>query len=99
MGISLKNFGLLALAVLLPSPFLFPSFTFHCIILADFFLSPRFVAFDSPIVQSYHKFLYERLPDTPELTPVTLNGADVTKESLRIASNDYTVPVVIRGML
>jgi len=96
MGIPWTTLGFLALAILLPSPFLFPSFCYHAIILLDFFTP--FSAFDSPLVQSYHKFLVDRLPEIPEKSPIILSAEGLTREKLRVVSKDYTVPVVIRGL-
>jgi hypothetical protein len=96
MAIPWSTLFILTLVVLIPAPILFPSFCFHVIILLDFFTP--FVAFESPIVQSYHKFITDRLPEQPEREPIILPAEGITREKMRIASNDYTVPVVVRGI-
>eukprot|EP00341_Mesodinium_pulex_P000424 CAMPEP_0116966254 /NCGR_PEP_ID=MMETSP0467-20121206/49733_1 /TAXON_ID=283647 /ORGANISM="Mesodinium pulex, Strain SPMC105" /LENGTH=308 /DNA_ID=CAMNT_0004655711 /DNA_START=20 /DNA_END=946 /DNA_ORIENTATION=+ len=69
----------------------------HAIMMLDFFTP--FKAFDSPLVARYHQHLVSQLPDRPEIPLVELPLEQATKESLRIASRDYTFPVVIRGAM
>lgn len=75
-----------------------PNFWIHILILADYYYEP-FVIFDSPLAESYHNFLMERLPDSPEIPLPELSLDKLTKDSLYEMSNGYTFPVVIRGLL
>ena len=82
-------------AIAIPILVMYPVVTFHAIMLLDFFTP--FKAFDSPLVAQYHQHLVSQLQDRPEIPLLELPLEEATKESLRIASRDYTFPVVIRG--
>jgi len=90
----------LVLVFLAVGPTAFPNFFWHIIMVVDY-LSPAdgWKMFSSPMVQKYHEYLLSRLPEIPEREAIILPLETVTKESLRIASKGYTVPVVIRGAL
>lgn len=81
--------------IAIPIFIMFPMVTIHTIMLVDFFTP--FKAFDSPLVKKYHEHLVSQLPERPEIPLAELPLSEATKESLRIASRDYTFPVVIRG--
>jgi hypothetical protein len=91
---------LLLLTVALPLVIIFsPNITFHILMVIEFFTPFPFKIFSSPLVLQYHEYLMSKLPEIPELPAVELSLQDLTRESLRIASHDYTFPVVIRGAL
>lgn len=87
----------LALLLFFYGIFFVPSVQIHMLILTDFFTS--FNSITNPYAIQYQDYLLSKLPDIPEQEPTFLKVEDATKESLRIASRDYTWPVVIRGAM
>jgi hypothetical protein len=91
---------LLLLALVFPVVIvLFPNVTFHILMVIEFFTPFPFKLFSSPLVIQYHEYLVSKLPDVPELPAVELPFEELTREALKLASKDYTFPVVIRGAL
>lgn len=74
-----------------------PLFTIHLIILADFFTP--WAAFKSDWVSKYHRSLVDPMPEIPAKELYEIPIAELTKDELRIRSNEYTTPVVIRNAL
>ena len=66
-----------------------PSFTWHCIMLVDYFT--EWSAFDSPYVQQYHNYLMSKLPDRPEIPAIEIQRHEATLETISAATNYYTV--------
>jgi hypothetical protein len=94
------NFLILLIAIIIPLIVMFlPNVTFHILMVIEFFTPIPFKLFTSPYVIQYHNYLMSKLPEIPELPALELPLEDLTRESLRIASKDYTFPVVIRGAL
>lgn len=78
-------------------PIAFPNATWHMIMVVDYLSPGGWKMFDDPYVQKYHNYLMSRLPDVEEKPAIVLPLEGTTRESLRDASNGYTVPVIIRG--
>jgi len=74
-----------------------PHFWVYTAILIDFYTP--WVLFDSPMFAQYHEFLVSGLPDREEIPLLEINYTEATKENVRRLTNDYTVPIVIRGLL
>lgn len=66
-----------------------PSFTWHCIMLVDYFT--EWSAFDSPYVQQYHNYLMSKLPDRAEIPAIEIQRSEATLETISAATNYYTV--------
>lgn len=88
--------ALLATIALLPT--FAPNITWNCMIAADFFI-PGWTIFGSSWARVYHTYLVNRLPDRDELPVRELALEDATYESVRAASDGWSVPIVIRGAL
>lgn len=95
------NTLLLVIAAVVPLVIIFlPNFFYHILMIIEFFIPyPPFKLFTSPLVQRYHSYLMDQLPERDEIPLYELPLAQLTKESLREVSRDYTFPVVIRGAL
>lgn len=77
-----------------------PNVTVHLLMILEFsFPFPPFQLFSSPLMKSYHEYLVSQLPDREEIPAFELPLDQLTRESLRITSRDYTYPVVIRSVL
>ena len=92
--ISFLTYALPVLAVVM---YLSPFVTIHVIILLDFFTP--FSAFKSEWVANYHNSLVEKLPIIPAKELYEIPIEELTKDELRIRSNEYTTPVVVRNAL
>lgn len=90
----------LFLAFAIPFVVMFlPNVTWHILMVIEFFSPIPFKLFHNPLVIKYHEYLMSRLPDIPEEPALELPLEQLTRESLKLASKDYTFPVVIRGAL
>lgn len=74
-----------------------PQFWIYVFMTVDF-LTPWKI-FDSPTFHMYHDFLVSRLSEQQELPLPELDMSNYTVEEFRRLSQDYTFPVVVRGML
>ncbi len=57
------------------------------------------VLFESKAYDVYHNFLVSQLSEKPEIPLPELQASEATYDSVRLASNGYTFPVVIRNLL
>ena len=57
------------------------------------------VLFESPLYDSYHKFLVDGLPIRSELSIPELQANNFTKAEVLRVSKGYTFPVIIRSLL
>lgn len=90
-----KRNVLVGIVVAISSVLLFPPLGIHVLILLDWFTP--FDSFKSPLALKYQDFLVKSLPDIPEKEPTVLTLDQVNRESFRVATRGYTVPVVIRN--
>ena len=86
-----------ALPILGIAMYLSPFFTFHMIVLLDFFTP--FKSFKSDWVSSYHRSLVDPMPVIPARELPEIKLEDLSHETLRVESHDYTKPLVIRNAL
>lgn len=75
-------------------PLLFPCAFWHMMMVVDFWYP---FIYTSKYVERYHNFIVSRLSDIPEQPAIELNREDANIASIRKASSDFTVPVIIRG--
>ena len=85
----------LAVAVILPFA-LFPNLTWATLMFVDFIIP--FMG-SSDVVASYHLYLVQSLPNVSPVAIAEIPYASATYDSIRVASKDYTVPIIVRGAL
>lgn len=94
----MSKYLLLAIVVgLALAPTQAPNFTWHCLMVADFFLPWKI--FNSPMVKMYHEYLVSRLPEREALPAIEIPLKEATKENLYRLTKGWTVPVIVRGAM
>lgn len=91
------RFSVLAVLMLVYATVFRPHFIIYPMMVIDY-LTP-FSLWNSPLMAQYHQFILKFLPESEEMQLQEIQYWEATEDKVMELTNNYTQPLVIRGML